>query len=84
MPIRPAVLLISSDLREVVELATGIVVMGDFRLRTEIVNSGEYAPTSEPVMRAINQAPHEVRFRVTAADPESRQQAILADKSDVQ
>ena len=51
-----AILLISSDLREVVQLADRILVMGDFRLLTELVNTGEYAPTSELVMRAITQS----------------------------
>lgn len=77
-----AILLVSSDLREVVQLADRILVMGDFRLLTEIENGGEYAPTSELVMQAITQATHEVRPRVTAMDPEFRQQAALADKSD--
>ena len=54
-----AILLISSDLREVVQLADRILVMGDFRLLAEIDNSGEYAPTSERVMRAITQASRE-------------------------
>ncbi len=51
-----AILLISSDLREVVQLADRILVMGEFRLLAELSNSGEYAPTSELVMRAITQA----------------------------
>ena len=51
-----AILLISSDLREVVQLADRILVMGDFRLLADLANSGEYAPTSELVMRAITQA----------------------------
>jgi len=51
-----AILLISSDLREVVQLAGRILVMGDFRLLAEIENSGEYAPTSELVMRTITRA----------------------------
>ena len=55
-----ALLLISSDLREVVQLADRILVMGDFRLLAEIENSGEYAPISELAMRAITQASREV------------------------
>jgi ribose transport system ATP-binding protein len=51
-----ALLLISSDLREVVQLADRILVMGDFRLLIDLVNTGEYAPTSELVMRAITQS----------------------------
>jgi ribose transport system ATP-binding protein len=51
-----ALLLISSDLREVVQLADRILVMGDFRVLADLANSGEYAPTSELVMRAITQA----------------------------
>jgi ribose transport system ATP-binding protein len=54
-----AILLISSDLREVVQLAGRILVMGDFHLLAEIENSGEYAPTSELVMRAITQTTRE-------------------------
>lgn len=48
-----AVLLISSDLREVVQLADRILVMGDFSLLAEIENSGEYASISERVMGVI-------------------------------
>lgn len=55
-----AILLISSDLREIVQLADRILVMGDFRLLAEIENSGEYAPISELVMRAITKATRDV------------------------
>ncbi len=55
-----AILLISSDLREVVQLADRILVMGDFRLLAEIANSGEYAPISEQVMLAITRATRDV------------------------
>jgi ribose transport system ATP-binding protein len=51
-----AILLISSDLREVVQLADRIVVMGDFAALAELNNSGDYAPTSELVMRVITKA----------------------------
>ena len=51
-----AILLISSDLREVVQLADRILVMGEFRLLDEIANDGEYAPISERIMRAITEA----------------------------
>jgi ribose transport system ATP-binding protein len=50
-----AVFVISSDLREVVQLADRILVMGEFRLLTEIKNSGDYASISELVMREITQ-----------------------------
>lgn len=50
-----AILVISSDLREVVQLADRILVMGDFTLLTEISNSGEYASISEQVMGVITQ-----------------------------
>jgi ribose transport system ATP-binding protein len=51
-----AILLISSDLREVVQLADRILVMGDFSLLAEIKNSGDYASISELVMRVITRA----------------------------
>ena len=58
-----AILLISSDLREVVQLGDRILVMGDFRLLAEIENSGEYAPISELVMRTITEATRDVAAR---------------------
>jgi ribose transport system ATP-binding protein len=51
-----ALLVISSDLREVVQLADRILVMGDFRLLAELENNGDYAATSELVMLAITRA----------------------------
>jgi ribose transport system ATP-binding protein len=51
-----AILLVSSDLREVVQLADRILVMGESRMLAEFANSGEYASTSELVMRTITQA----------------------------
>jgi ribose transport system ATP-binding protein len=65
-----AILLISSDLREVVQLTDRILVMGDFRLLTELVNSGEYAPTSELVMRAITRAKSQPEVSGDLADAE--------------
>ncbi len=65
-----AILLISSDLREVVQLADRILVMGDFRLLDELVNSGEYAPTSERVMRAITQAKSQAEVSGAPTDAE--------------
>jgi ribose transport system ATP-binding protein len=59
-----AILLISSDLREVVQLADRILVMGGFRLLAEVENSGEYAPISELVMRAITKATRDAETAV--------------------
>ncbi|HTJ88987.1 MAG TPA: sugar ABC transporter ATP-binding protein [Acidocella sp.] len=60
-------LLISSDLREVVQLADRILVMGDFRVLADLANSGEYAPTSELVMRAITQATSQIQAPAAGA-----------------
>jgi ribose transport system ATP-binding protein len=51
-----AVLLISSDLREVIQLSDRILVMGGFRLLGELDNSGDYDEVSREVMRAITAA----------------------------
>ncbi len=54
-----AILLTSSDLREVVQFADRILVMGEFGLLAEIPNTGLYAPISELAMRAITEATHD-------------------------
>jgi ribose transport system ATP-binding protein len=51
-----AILLISSDLREVIQLADRLLVMGGFRLLAEIENTGEYDVMSKQVMHAITEA----------------------------
>jgi ribose transport system ATP-binding protein len=51
-----AVLLISSDLREVIQLADRILIMGGFRLLGELENSGDYEAVSREVMRTITAA----------------------------
>jgi len=51
-----AVLLISSDLREVIQLADRILIMGGFRLLGELENSGDYEAVSGEVMRTITAA----------------------------
>ncbi|HWO65726.1 MAG TPA: sugar ABC transporter ATP-binding protein, partial [Umezawaea sp.] len=50
-----AVLLITSDLVEMVTLADRIVVMRDFHVCGEVVNDHEYEPTSHRVMGLIHQ-----------------------------
>jgi ribose transport system ATP-binding protein len=49
-----AVLLITSDLVEMVTLADRIVVMRDFRIRGEVVNDHAYEPVSRQVMSLIH------------------------------
>jgi ribose transport system ATP-binding protein len=73
-----AILLISSDLREVVQLADRILVMGDFRLLAEFANSGEYAPTSELVMRTITQATSQAQ---TSAESDGSRDLATWDSS---
>jgi ribose transport system ATP-binding protein len=51
-----AILLISSDLREVIHLADRILIMGGFRLLGEIANDGDYASISKQVMQEITRA----------------------------
>ena len=48
-----AILLISSDLREVVQLADRILVMAAFRLRADLPNTRSYDEMSQAVIRAI-------------------------------
>jgi len=51
------ILLISSDLPEVVTLAHRIAVMGDFALRGELPNDGDYDRMSQAVIRLIHAEP---------------------------
>lgn len=51
-----AILLIDSDLPEMVNLADRILVMHEYRLATEIENSKEYGPMSQLVAAAIHGA----------------------------
>lgn len=53
-----AILLISSDLREVVRLADRILVMGEFRLLGEVANTGDYPAVSRAVMERITSSVH--------------------------
>ena len=52
-----AVLLISSDLHEMVQLADRISVMSEFRIRGEVPNNRDYDQTSQNIMKIIHQAP---------------------------
>jgi ribose transport system ATP-binding protein len=51
-----AILLISSDLREIVQLADRIAVMGNFRMLGEIQNTGDYTSASKAIMERITGA----------------------------
>jgi ribose transport system ATP-binding protein len=51
-----AILLISSDLPEVVTLADRVAVMGDFTLRGEVVNDRDYDRMSQAIIRLIHAA----------------------------
>jgi ribose transport system ATP-binding protein len=52
-----AILLISSDLPEVVTLADRITVLGDFTVRGEMPNDHDYAGMSQRIIRLIHHAP---------------------------
>jgi ribose transport system ATP-binding protein len=52
-----AILLISSDLREIVQLADRVIVMGNFRILGEIQNTGDYTSVSKAIMERITGAP---------------------------
>jgi len=49
-----AVLLITSDMPEIVALADRIVVMDDYRVKGDIVNDRVYGPMSERIMHLIH------------------------------
>ena len=49
-----AILLITSDMPEMITLADRIVVMDDYRIKGEIVNDRDYGPMSEKIMRLIH------------------------------
>ncbi len=50
-----AILLITSDMPEMITLADRVVVMKDYRIRGEIVNSRDYEAMSEGIMGLIHQ-----------------------------
>jgi ribose transport system ATP-binding protein len=52
-----AVLVISSDMREIVQLADRIAVMGNFRVLGEIQNTRDYASVSKAIMEKITGTP---------------------------
>ena len=49
-----AILLISSDMPEMVALADRILVMGGFRIVGEVANDGDYGTVSQAIMGAIH------------------------------
>jgi ribose transport system ATP-binding protein len=49
-----AILLISSDLPEMVTLADRIAVMNDFAIIGELPNTHEYGPMSQQIIRLIH------------------------------
>jgi ribose transport system ATP-binding protein len=51
-----AILLITSDMPEMIVLADRIGVMNGYRLQGEIVNDGQYAPMSEAIMNLIHRS----------------------------
>jgi ribose transport system ATP-binding protein len=52
-----AILLISSDLPEIVTLSDRIAVMSDFAIRGELANDRDYARMSQAIIRLIHAAP---------------------------
>ena len=50
-----AVIVITSDMPEMIALADRIVVMNDYRVRGEVENTGAYAAMSERIMALIHQ-----------------------------
>jgi ribose transport system ATP-binding protein len=58
-----AILLISSDMPEMITLADRIVVMNDFRVMGEIDNTHDYDPMSEKIMNMIH---HEISLPAQA------------------
>lgn len=53
-----AVMVISSDMPEIIALADRIVVMNDYRVQGEVENSGVYDQMSEAIMGLIHRRPH--------------------------
>ncbi len=49
-----AILLITSDMPEIITLADRIVVMDDYRIKGDIINDRSYAPMSERIMHLIH------------------------------
>jgi ribose transport system ATP-binding protein len=49
-----AILLITSDMPEIITLADRIVVMDDYRVKGDIVNDRVYGPMSEKIMHLIH------------------------------
>jgi ribose transport system ATP-binding protein len=49
-----AILLITSDMPEIITLADRIVVMDDYRVKGDIVNDRVYGPMSERIMHLIH------------------------------
>lgn len=54
-----AILVISSDLREVVQLADRVLVMASARIRADLPNSGQYESMSREIMEVIVSASKE-------------------------
>ena len=52
-----AMLLISSDLPEIVTLADRIAVMNDFTIRGELANDHDYSRMSQAIIRLIHSGP---------------------------
>jgi ribose transport system ATP-binding protein len=63
-----ALLLISSDLPEIVTLADRIAVMNDFTVRGELVNDHDYGRMSQAIIRLIHSGPEPAREQ-TGAGP---------------
>ena len=49
-----SILLITSDMPEMVTVADRILVMDEFRLRGEVANTRDYASVSEGIMHRIH------------------------------
>ncbi|MER9275641.1 sugar ABC transporter ATP-binding protein, partial [Mesorhizobium sp. M0643] len=51
-----AILLITSDMPEMILLADRILVMNDYRLQGQLINDGSYAGMSEGIMNLIHRS----------------------------